>query len=336
MLDLKYVYQTLKPELTRFEKSLDRVFNKQDGLSRKLYSQQANFRGKRLRPALLFLSANTVGKTKRIHSELALVIELIHNATLVHDDVLDDARLRRCLPTINRQWGNETAILFGDLVFSNAFRICAAIKSNDAIKILSETANQMCYGELSHMAKKYNLSLTEKEYLEIIENKTASLFSASCYLGALFATTNRKHHLTLKKFGFYFGLAYQIIDDYHDWLGSEESTGKTAGTDLLKGRITLPLIRLYNILPNGKLKILKEIIAALQDTATPNGNFANKKKEITNLMANYAVIESVLKTAGTYLQKAQKELASLPYSHNRELLRTITQAILPCQDTTVQ
>ena len=336
MLDLNPIYQTLKPELNLVEKSLDRIFNKQDGLGRKLYLQQANFHGKRLRPALLLLSAHAVGKIAPVHLTLALVIELIHNATLVHDDVLDDARLRRCLPTVNHEWGNETAIIFGDLIFSNAFNACAAIKSNDAIRILSETANQMCYGELSHMAKRYDPSLTEKEYLKIIENKTASLFSTSCYLGALFATTNKKHHLTLKKYGLNFGLAYQIIDDYLDWMSNEESTGKTAGTDLLKGRITLPLIRLHQVLPNGKRKILREIISTAKKASAKNGNFSNQKKKIKNLIINYGIIDNILNTAESYLQKAQKALTYLPHSYDRQLLETITQSTLPRQVGTIR
>lgn len=329
MIDLKPIYRTLKPELTLFEKSLDRTFYKQDGFGRKLYLQQAKFRGKRLRPALLFLSAHAVGKIKPIHVTLALVVELIHNATLVHDDVLDDARLRRCLPTVNREWGNETAILFGDLVFSNAFRACAALKSGDAISLLSETASQMCYGELSHMAKKYDLSLTEKEYFKIIENKTASLFSASCYLGALFAATNKTHHLILKKYGLNFGLAYQIIDDYLDLMSTEESTGKTAGMDLLKGRITLPLIRLHQVLPEGKRKILRKIISSAKEVYGKNKSFASQKREIKTLMADYKIAENILKSADFYIRKAQSALSGLPHSNGRELLETMAQSVLP-------
>lgn len=327
MIDLNLVYQTLKPELNQLEKSLNRIFNKQDGLGRKLYFQQAHSRGKRLRPALLFLSAHAVGKIKSIHLKLALVIELIHNASLVHDDVLDEARLRRCIPTVNQEWGNETAILFGDLVFANAFRVCAIIKSNNAIRIISKTANQMCYGELSHMSKKYDLSLTEEEYLKIIENKTASLFSAACYLGALFATTNIKYHLVLKKYGLNLGLAYQIIDDYLDWMDTEESTGKTAGTDLLKGRITLPLIRLHQVLPNSKRKILREFISSAKEASSKNDSFVAQKREIKNLMTDYKIAENILKSADSYIRKAQSALGKLPHSNRHELLDEIAQSI---------
>lgn len=318
MIDLRPIYRTLKPELTGFEKSFAQLFTKHrpqdkggwDGLGRMLYLQQAKFRGKRLRPLLLFLSARAVGKVKPIHRLLAMMVELIHNATLLHDDVLDEAELRRSRPTINQQWGNEMAILFGDLVFSYVFLTCAQVKSARAIAILSQTANQMCQGEMIHTRRKYDLSMTEADYLKIINHKTASLFAAACYLGALFATKNKKHQNALKNYGRNFGLAYQIIDDYLDYSNNSGRPDKTPGTDFAKGKITLPLIR-------------------LKQSLKKSGKFPLFSRNIRKLLKEHNIPDDIIGCAEKYLTKCRQSLEVLPASPARKLLATLTDSIRP-------
>jgi len=310
----------LKSELSRFEKSLNNLFSKQDGVGRKLYLHQEKVRGKRLRPILLFLSARASGRVKPVHFDMALIVELIHNATLAHDDVLDDSKLRRYLPTINQKWGNEMAILYGDLIFSNAFKTCARIKSNEVVTIISGTVSRMCYGELAHTERRFDFSLTEKEYLEIIEQKTATLFATACYLGAIFTSNDKRYHSALKNYGLNFGMAYQIMDDYLDCTSTENAIGKTAGTDLAKGKMTLPLILLLKSLPANERKKVKRIMSSSSQPGLMKYN-AN--------LGFTSVGKEVLKTARRYSEKAVNSLKVLPDSTEVRLLGTLAESIIP-------
>ncbi|MBI4834128.1 MAG: polyprenyl synthetase family protein [Planctomycetes bacterium] len=324
MINLQTVHQSLKAELKQFENSFNCLFAKQNGVSRKLYLYQEKVRGKRLRPVLLFLSARVSGRIKPIHFDLALIVELIHNATLMHDDVLDDARLRRYLPTINQKWGNEMAILYGDLIFSNAFKTCADIQSTEVVKVIAETVGQICHGELVHTERRFDSSLTEKDYLRIIREKTATLFATSCYLGSAFASGNKKHHLALKNYGLNFGMAYQILDDYLDFTATEKSIGKTVGTDLAKGKITLPLMRLMKRFPkNGSKKMEKMIVSLIRNSKSGG---AGGYKPDCNLES---VRDDILKTAQWYSVKAVESLKALPQSAESGLLEGIAKSIIP-------
>lgn len=321
------ITKAIKPELNRFEKHL-RFTVSQNGVARHLFAHQNRLRGKRLRPCLLFLCAKATGQIKSVHFDLATVIELIHNATLIHDDVLDEAKLRRACPSFNSLWGNETSILFGDILFSHAFLTCSRIKSQQAVQILSQTTNQMCYGELVHTGKKFDLSLTEKEYLKIIEHKTASLFSTACYLGALLTTSNRKLSSALADYGLNFGMAYQIMDDYFDLVSNEKTTGKTMGSDLTKGKITLPLIYVLRFLSVAKQKDLKRQIRRLANQTNSSDGFVRKRKQIVRILNKYDALDYALLRARKYVQQARVALQALPNSHHKELLHTFADAIV--------
>jgi octaprenyl-diphosphate synthase len=324
MISLNEVYQSLKPELKQFEKSFGGLFAKQNGVSRKLYLYQEKVRGKRLRPILLFLSARACGRTKPVHFDLALIVELIHNATLMHDDVLDDAKLRRHLPTINQKWGNEMAILYGDLIFSSAFKACADIQSNRVVKVIAETIGQMCHGELVHTDRRLDSSLTKNEYLEIIKQKTATLFGAACYLGAVFATGNKRHHLALKNYGLNFGMAYQILDDYLDFTATEKSAGKTVGTDLAKGKITLPLMLLMRRASENGGDKTKKIINLVARIKKSNGLRGDKPG--FNLES---VSDDILRAVQWYSEKAVESLKGLPKSVESGLLEVMVKSLVP-------
>ena len=321
MIELSVLHRALSCRIGRVEKSIDNICAQSNGFSKKLYLQQARFKGKRLRPILLFLSAQATGNIKPIHEELAVIIELIHNATLIHDDVLDEACIRRNLPTINNKWGNEIAVIFGDLMLSHAFNICAGINNPEVTATISGMTNRICRGELAHMGKKYDLSITEKEYLSIIGDKTASLFSTACYLGALFSSSDKKSHSLMKEFGLNFGLAYQIIDDCLDWISCEKLTGKTGGTDIAKGRITMPLIRLYKALPKNGKKGMEALISR-------NRQNNNTYKKVKSLLEKNKILPEVLGSASAYLEKASCSLEGLADTPGKQLLVEITESIL--------
>lgn len=200
--------------------------------------------GKRLRPAMLLLAGAATGKICDDHIVLATVIEMVHTATLVHDDVLDDATTRRHVPTINARWNDHTSILLGDYLFAQSFRLAATLPSTEACRWIGEAARLVCEGELRQVLQRDIIDLDEPAYLEVIQGKTAELCRVACQLGARFSEASPEVVQSLADFGDAVGIAFQIADDYLDLWGSDQAVGKTLGTDIEQGKMTLPLIRL--------------------------------------------------------------------------------------------
>ncbi|MFZ4775724.1 MAG: polyprenyl synthetase family protein [Terrimicrobiaceae bacterium] len=198
--------------------------------------------GKRLRPALALLSAGATGKISPSHVDLAVIIELIHIASLVHDDIMDGAELRRDQPSANAKWGNAITVLLGDCLFAHALRLSTNFSNSDICRRIADAAAEVCSGEIIQTQRRFDLKLSTADYYRIIEMKTAALFSAACELGAFISETSPPVIGALKNFGTKLGVAYQIYDDILDLAGNEEETGKTLGTDLRKGKFTLPVL----------------------------------------------------------------------------------------------
>ena len=198
--------------------------------------------GKRLRPALALLSAGATGKITASHVDLAVILELIHIATLVHDDIMDGAELRRDQPSANAKWGNAITVLLGDCLFAHALRLSTNFSNSDICRRIADAAAEVCSGEIVQTQRRFDLKLSTADYYRIIEMKTAALFSAACELGAFISEASPPVISALKSFGTKLGVAYQIYDDILDLTGSEEETGKTLGTDLRKGKFTLPVL----------------------------------------------------------------------------------------------
>ena len=198
--------------------------------------------GKRLRPALALLSAGATGKITASHVDLAVILELVHIATLVHDDIMDGAELRRDQPSANAKWGNAITVLLGDCLFAHALRLSTNFSNSDISRRIADAAAEVCSGEIVQTQRRFDLKLSTADYYRIIEMKTAALFSAACELGAFISEASPPVISALKSFGSKLGVAYQIYDDILDLAGSEEETGKTLGTDLRKGKFTLPVL----------------------------------------------------------------------------------------------
>jgi len=199
-------------------------------------------RGKRLRPLLALLAGGATGKINSGHVDLAVIVELIHIATLVHDDVMDEAERRRAQPTANARWGNSLSVLLGDCLFAHALTLSTNFDNADISRAIARTAATVCSGEMIQTQRRFDLNLTVQDYLRIVEMKTGSLFSAAAELAALISEAEPNVIETFKKFGVQVGTAYQIYDDCIDLAGSESATGKTLGTDLRKGKFTLPVL----------------------------------------------------------------------------------------------
>jgi len=198
--------------------------------------------GKMLRPALTLLSGQAVGPLKTDHIELAAIVEMIHLASLLHDDVIDQARTRRGQTSANVLWGNTQAVLLGDYILSRAFAMAAALNLPSAAEVMCQTAEAICTGEIRQNLRKGDRDLSESEYLTIIEAKTASLFGGCCYLGALAGCAEPSVCQSTRQYGMALGMAFQITDDLLDILGSSAQEGKTLGTDLFHEKLTLPVI----------------------------------------------------------------------------------------------
>jgi len=199
--------------------------------------------GKMLRPGMVLLAGKCCGTITKEHIKVAASIEMIHNATLLHDDVIDDGKRRRGQPSVNSLLGNESAVILGDFLLSRVFRICAELETNIA-KIVAEAAVRLCEGELRQIAQKRNWQLTESEYIDVITEKSAVLFSSCCHIGGLLSGADKSQIQKLSDFGLNAGIAFQITDDLLDIIGDEKRTGKTPGSDVNKCKLTLAVIHM--------------------------------------------------------------------------------------------
>jgi octaprenyl-diphosphate synthase len=220
-----------------------------------------------LRPGLVLLSHRAVSegltekKDVEVSIRVAAIVELIHNATLLHDDVIDEGRKRRGQPTINSLYGNESAVLLGDFLLGKVFKVCAELEPEIA-RIVAATAIRVCEGELRQVSERRNWQLSEAEYIDIITEKSAALFSSCCRLGGLTGGADVKQQQSLADFGLSLGIAFQIGDDLLDIIGDEEKTGKTVGSDFDKSKLTLPVIHLLRAADKKQSDMIKERLNA--------------------------------------------------------------------------
>lgn len=224
-----------------------------------LVDHLSHYRGKRLRPALVFLTAQAIGEVTPAHHTLAAVVEMIHTATLVHDDILDGAERRRHVRTVHAEWGRQTAVLLGDGLFTNAFSLASTVDVR-ACRLIGEATHAVCAGELKQVFEQGNLHLSEADYFTIIQGKTAALVEVSTRLGAAYAMADEQTEERFARYGRHLGIAFQIADDLLDYAGNERHVGKTLGTDAEQGKLTLPLIHCLAKLPHAEADALRSAI----------------------------------------------------------------------------
>ncbi|MEP7016136.1 MAG: polyprenyl synthetase family protein [Verrucomicrobiota bacterium] len=239
---LAQVAQLVKPHLDAVETRIAQQAAEFDPAIEGYVMYAVGSRGKRLRPLLALLAGGATGEIKPGHVDLAVIVELIHIATLVHDDIMDEAERRRGQPTVNARWGNSLSVLLGDCLFAHALTLSTNFENPAIGRAIARTAATVCSGEMIQTQRRFDLKLAVDEYLRIVEMKTGSLFSAAAELAALISEAEPNVIETFKKFGTQIGTAYQIYDDCLDLAGSESATGKTLGTDLIKGKFTLPVL----------------------------------------------------------------------------------------------
>jgi len=273
------------------------------------YAKSAlNGGGKHLRPTLVALAGGTIGEVADAHITAAVIIEMVHLATLVHDDVMDEAEIRRGQPTIAANWGNEIAVLFGDCLFAQAVKMAAGFPTPEVCRAVAAATNTVCTGEILQTQHRRNFELSRREYFRVIEMKTAELFTLSCDLAAFLGDAKTEQRAALRQFGAAFGTAYQVYDDCVDLFGSEMAAGKSLGTDLAKGKLTWPVLLAWERAGTTDRVRLEDLVQNWQP---------KNLSAVNELLARYETFEPSREVIAKYLAQARRALKTLPESTGR-------------------
>ncbi len=315
---LAAVYAPIAAELVEAERIFEAELGSRFSFVQHLVDHCADFRGKRLRPALLLLSGRACGTVHSAHPVLAAVVEMIHTATLVHDDILDEAMVRRHAATVNAEWGNEPAVLLGDYLFTHAFHLAASLESTLACRWIGHATNLVCEGEMQQIHHRGDLNLDEETYFAIIRGKTAELTAVSCRLGAHYAGAPQTVVEALDEYGRELGVAFQIADDVLDLWGEERTTGKSLGTDLEKQKLTLPIIRLLTTAPAPIAARVRRLLSE------PHPD----RRELRSYLDPSDALEYSWELAKDHAAQALAQLDVLDESDAKGVLRNLTQYVV--------
>jgi octaprenyl-diphosphate synthase len=310
------LFSEIRAELAQIEQRLQSELRTRHEMVDRVVRHGYRLGGKRLRPALVLLAGKACGPLTHEHETLAVVVEMIHTATLVHDDVLDEAQLRRHVDTVNARWGNETSVLLGDFLFSHAFYLASTIGTVDACRLIGRSTNIVCEGEMRQTLAEGDVHLSEADYFEIIDAKTAELCACCCELGARYAGASESTIEALSQFGRNLGMAFQIADDLLDLAGEESATGKSLGRDLAKRKLTLPVIHARDTLVDGPQRTF---IAHIERGEVDQ--VMEQLHQLGSLAYAYARAED-------YARRAEQSLAELHDSEARQVLAELARFVV--------
>lgn len=310
MIKLTEIYRTLQSDLATVEEGLEQAIDLDVPLLYETSTHLLRAGGKRIRPLFVLLSGKFGNYDTNSLSKVAVSLELIHMATLVHDDVIDDALTRRGEMTVKSKWDNKIAMYTGDYILSKGLILVTQFTNPGIHKALSTSIVEMVKGEIEQIKEFYQPDITLKKYLRRIKRKTALLIAISCELGAMVSGASKEAIKQLQRFGYYVGMAFQITDDILDYVGTEKELGKPAGSDIKQGNVTLPAI--YALQHDAKRTQLHHWIADRQ--VEPN------IEEIISIIKNSGAIEYSKEVARKYIQKAKEALVNLPDIPARESL----------------
>jgi octaprenyl-diphosphate synthase len=266
-VDIKDVTGSVAVEVGVFRQRYKEVLNARNTLVDKVSRYVLKQQGKQIRPAMVLLSAQLCGGVTDASYRAAIMVELLHSATLIHDDVVDGAEMRRGLPSINALWKNKISVLMGDYLLSRGLLYSLEHKDYGFLHLVSEAVRRMSEGEILQIQKTRSLDISEEDYLSVISDKTASLIASSCAMGAMSATTDESSIAALKSYGEYLGLAFQIRDDLLDYTGDSKKTGKQMGIDIKDKKITLPLIYALRNASASEQKMIRSILKSSRKRA---------------------------------------------------------------------
>jgi octaprenyl-diphosphate synthase len=317
--NLRTLYAPVASKLDEVEDLLRRELSSDNAFVDRLVKHGFRLGGKRLRPALVLLAADASGGFRPEHLTLAAMAELIHTATLVHDDVLDEATIRRHLDTVNARWNNEASILLGDYLFARAMCLASSLDDPFASRMVSESARNMCVGELRQIESRGDYGLNESDYFEIIAGKTAALTACCCRVGAYYAGAGQNVCDALARYGHQLGIAFQIADDVLDLSGNEEVVGKSLGTDLVKQKATLPLIQLLQSVDSDDRQKLVSVLSC-------SGN--HHREALRPWFQRYDTIAYSQQKARWFSEQACGELAVLSNTPASDSLRGLARFVV--------
>lgn len=320
-MDLSEVFLSYKEEMNQVEAHLDHYITSDVKLIPEVAHHLIGSGGKRFRPLLQLISSRLCGYAGEHCFPLAAAIECIHTASLLHDDVIDEAVIRRGKTSANNIWGNAASVLVGDFLYSKAFSLLSEIGNIAIIRLMSKMTNIMSEGEVFQLMKCGDIGLTEVEYLSIVEKKTAVLISAACASGAVLGGAPRKQITALEQYGYKIGMAFQITDDTLDYTAQEGDFGKTIGKDLEEGKMTLPLIHALAQSPESERQ---DMINSIKQKAFP----AEATKRIFTFIQKSGGIDYSLQRAESFIREAQGELNAFPSGPEKDHLLAVAEYLL--------
>jgi octaprenyl-diphosphate synthase len=303
--DWKRIIEPVRPFLEKVAESLA----SQVGAFHAEIAQYARYaltnQGKQLRPALVGLSGAAVGHVNDSLVKVATIIEMVHLATLVHDDIMDEAELRRSRPTLAANWGNEVSVLVGDCLFAHSVVLAASFPTPDVCRAVARATNTVCSGEILQTNQRHKYGLKRHEYIKALEMKTGELFALSCELGAAIAGGQPAESSALRSYGMALGTAYQVYDDCLDLYGNETAAGKSLGTDLSTGKLTLPILVVLEKGSSSDREMLQSCIENLE---------AENLERIFELLEKYDALSDTRRVVTQYIKQAQQVLGELEQS----------------------
>ena len=312
-MKLKLLYADMKSDIDIIEKELELTLNSSSQLLNEASVHLLQAGGKRIRPVFVLLSAKFGHYDIHQVKHIAVPLELIHMASLVHDDVIDDAELRRGRPTVKAQWNNKIAMYTGDFIFAKALDYVTELEDPRIHQVLAKTMVEICNGEVIQMEDKFRLDQTMKDYFRRIKRKTALLIESSCELGALVSGLEERYVRHLKRYGYFVGMSFQIIDDILDFTATDKELGKPAGSDLMQGNITLPMLLLRD----------DPTVRPYIDLAVEEKLTEQDRLEMLEIVRNSEAIKEATRISDQYLKKALDEINQLPNHKAKKKLRDI-------------
>jgi len=310
-----FPFELIRPSLNKVEALIREQVREFDPGVEPYMEYICDTSGKRIRPALAILCGSATGELKDEHLNLGVILELIHMATLVHDDIIDGASTRRKVATANAKWGNGMAVLLGDALFSHALKLSTDFNDLALSRAISLASREVCQGEILQTQRRFDLTVTKKDYFKMIEMKTGALFAAASQLAAVISGVEKEASDAMFDYGMKLGTAYQIYDDIVDLIGTEKDSGKTLGTDLEKGKLTLPILNLLEVASASQREKLNKRIIEQQPLDLP---------VLVGIAEYEGAVEAALGTATTIVAEARATLDHLPPSESRDALKNIT------------
>ena len=318
---MEEVLAIIREDLQRVEEEFRRRLKSRVPLITQIAEHLVKSGGKRLRPAFLILSAKLCGYDGDAHIPLAGAIEFIHTATLLHDDVIDNAEVRRGNPSANTLWGNEASVLVGDFLFSRSFSMMVEVGDMRVLEIVAQATTHLAEGETLELVKTADLETTEDENLELIVQKTASLISAATRVGAVLGGAPPEQEEALAEYGLQVGIAFQLVDDCLDYGGQAEALGKGVGVDLREGKVTLPLIHTLRNCTREERRRIRDVVQAEDIDQRGLG-------QVLDLVQKYGGISYTMGRAREYVERGKEALSLFPPSTEREALLSLADYVL--------